>query len=161
MHLKSQTGNHCTPSLDTFTLSVLQGPAAADSMPSSEFNLSGTTCSSSEVSDSESQYLTNALGFSSHLFIFIDVAKEMLRFIELFQADLLVFTPDIVILFHSLSHFRLLLPRALSTQLTSVLKNAAEQRLADQILKMLQLFLIQWQPLKSSLTTFAVLLSTF
>ena len=151
MHLKSQTGNHCTPSLDTFALSVLQGPAAADSMPSSEFNLSGTTCSSSEVSDSESQYLTNALGFSSHLFIFL----------ELFQANLLVFTPDIVILFHSLSHFRLLLPRALSTQLTSVLKNAAEQRLADQILKMLQLFLIQWQPLKSSLTTFAVLLSTF
>ena len=67
-----------TSFVNLFTFYVLQGPAAADPVPSS--NLSATKCSNSKVSNFESKCLTITLGFSFHLFICIDVTEKFWDF---------------------------------------------------------------------------------
>ena len=67
-----------TSVVNLFTFYVLQGPAAADPVPSS--NLSATKCSNSKVSNFESKCLTITLGFSFHLFICIDVTEKFWDF---------------------------------------------------------------------------------
>ena len=64
--------------VNLFTFYMLQGLAAADPMPSS--NLSATKCSSSKVSNLESECLTITLGFSFYLFICIDVTEKFWDF---------------------------------------------------------------------------------
>ena len=122
--------------VNLFTFYLLQGLAAADPMPSS--NLSATKCSSSKVSNSESECLTITLGFSFHLFICIAVTEKFWDFSQTHPSKVICIHPWAWYfnpLSLSYSHFRLLLLQALSNQLTSLLRKAAEQRWAEQILK--------------------------
>ena len=132
-----------TSFVNLFTFYVLQGPAAADLVPSS--NLSATKCSSSKVSNSESECLTITLGFSFHLFICIDVTETLPSKVICIHSWVWYFNPlSLLFSFQAAPAAGPVKPADKSA------KRGSRAKVSRVNIEMFYLFLIQWLPLKPS-----------
>ena len=133
--------------VNLFTFYMLQGLAAADPMPSS--NLSATKCSSSKVSNLESECLTITLGFSFYLFICIDVTEKFWDFSQTLASKVICIHPwtwyfnplSLLFSFQAAPAAGPVKPADKSA------KRGSRAKVSRVNIQMLHLFLIQWQPL--------------
>ena len=139
-----------TSVVNLFTFYVLQGPAAADPLPSS--NLSATKCNSPKVSNSELECLTIFLGFSFHLFICIDVTEKFWDFSQTLSSKVIYIHPW-VWYFNPLSllfSFQAAPAAGPVKPADKSAKRGSRAKVSRVNIEMFYLFLIQWLPLKPS-----------